>query len=137
MHSRGIHKVTFIANKDAIRALIEQGYPLKQIWQKIPALTTMSYPTFARYISTGVHDAMHARSDEERKPATASARAAGQSQCSPVVAPILHTADDDRLSMQSQTAPIKPQPPDRQPRRFIYDSNAGNTLIKTLLKDHK
>lgn len=55
---RGMARVVFLANEAKFRALIEAGYPLKEIYREHADALGIGYPHFTRYVNRYLLDAV-------------------------------------------------------------------------------
>lgn len=65
---RGAGRVSFLARKDRIQKMIEEGYPLTRIYERHKADLNISYGQFTRYINQYVRSKPHDSEGKESKP---------------------------------------------------------------------
>lgn len=65
---RGAGRVSFLARKDRIQKMIDEGYPLTRIYERHKADLNISYGQFTRYINQYLRSKPHENEGRETKP---------------------------------------------------------------------
>lgn len=72
---RGAGRVAFLAEREAIAALVLQGHPLRSVFDRYQGRLGIGYPQFTKYVNRYIRSDETDAQDQKRSPAPASAAA--------------------------------------------------------------